>query len=129
MERPEAFLFGKVDREDFANEDRRPDDADDGKGVGAGVCHRNIGSRVVKRRQRFLRGAEPRGVRDGPVVDAEHLREVDRPRKRKGKRHGERNREKNSEKRQAVQFEAARAKAREKGRPDLKADKKALYAV
>ena len=75
---PRLVLFGKLDPEDKADEDRGADRADDAERIGACVGDGDVLTRVLEELERFLSGAETGRVRDGAIVDAEHLRQRQR---------------------------------------------------
>ena len=70
---PVLVLFGEIDREDLAQKHGAEDRPDHAQRIGAGVGDRDVFAFVVQKVERLLRGAEARRIRDGPVVNAQHL--------------------------------------------------------
>ena len=116
---PVLVFLGEVDRKDLAKEHRAENRSDDAERIGASVCDRDVFTFVVKKVERLLRRAEAGGVRDGPVVDAQHLRQRHPVPEQKPERDRHDDPEKDDHEGEKIQNQSAAFEGREKGRSHL----------
>ena len=116
---PVLVFFGEVDRENLSEEHGGEDRAYDAQRIGAGVGNRDVFAFIVKKIERLLRGAEARGVRDRPVMDAQHLRKRDPVLQEEPERDRHDDPEEDDHDGEEVQNESPALEGREEGGPHL----------
>ena len=121
---PVLILFLEIDAKQPAQKNRRHDDAHHAERISAGIGHRDVFAFVAEHVERLLRGAQARSVRDGAVMNAEHLRQRNASLEKEVECERHSDAQHDRKQREQIELKAAALKGGEKRRPHLQSDEK-----